>query len=322
MALTDLLRYFTVPVQQALLALPTQLYCAVEEIRLRQDRPLMVNLSGGEGFVTPTGQLVKVPSEGYSVTSEDLLKTLHLLTNSSLYALEEELRRGFITIPGGHRVGIVGKAVVEHGAIRTIKQVNALNFRIARQMINVSEKLLPYVYNYKTQNLFHTLIISPPCCGKTTLLRDLIRQVSYGQPQYKVAGLGVGLVDERSEVAGCYQGKPQLDVGPRTDVLDGCPKAEGMMLLIRSMNPKVIAVDEIGSKEDIVALEEALNAGIKIVATVHGASVEEIIRRPNFRYIIQNKIFERIIVLERRSSPGIVKTVLDGGTLQPLTTNL
>lgn len=321
MALNDLLHYFTHPVQQALLGLSTQILTNIEEIRLRQDQPLMVNLSGGEGFVTSTGNLVKVPAEGYRVTSEDLLKTLQLLTNSSLYALEEELRRGFITIPGGHRVGMVGKTVVENGTIRTIKQVNALNIRIARQIFNVSEKLLPYVYNYSTQNLYHTLIISPPCCGKTTLLRDLIRQISYGQPKFAVAGLGVGLVDERSEVAGSYRGKPQLDVGPRTDVLDGCPKAEGMMLLIRSMNPKVIAVDEIGSKEDILALEEALNAGIKVVATVHGASIEEIIRRPNFKYIIQNKIFERIVILERRSSPGVIKNVLDGVTMRPLTSN-
>lgn len=142
-------------------------------------------------------------------------------------------------------------------------------------------------------NVCHTLIISPPMCGKTTLLRDLIRQVSDGNTY--LPGMSVGVVDERSEIAGSYQGIPQNDLGIRTDILDCCPKAEGMMMLIRSMSPEVVAVDELGDYEDIHAIESVIHCGCKLFATVHGSSIEDIKRKPLMQRLVQERYLRGIL---------------------------
>ena len=156
----------------------------------------------------------------------------------------------------------------------------------------------------------HTLIISPPCCGKTTLLRDVIRQISNGNAWCE--GKNVGVVDERSEIGGAYQGVPQNDLGIRTDLLDCCPKAEGMMMLIRSMSPEVVAVDEIGTGEDIRAIESVVNCGCKLLATVHGNSMEDMKQKPLLNRLVESHVFERYIVLDAKPHAGSVQTILDG----------
>jgi len=228
-----------------------------------------------------------------------------------LYAIEEELKNGFITIPGGHRVGITGKVVMDQGKIKTMKHLTGFNFRVCKEFPGSADKVMPYIISFPNK-VRHTLIISPPCCGKTTLLRDIIRQVSEGVPLIRFKGLTVGVVDERSEIAGCHQGIPQMDVGIRTDVLDGCPKAEGMLMLVRSMGPKVIATDEIGKQADIEALQEVINAGIKIIATIHGENISDLIKRPGLKYLLEQEIFERFIVLGRSKGVGTIEEVLDG----------
>lgn len=288
-------------------------HCPPEEIRLREGRPLELVGAGRWAFVTPLGQLTTDPDQALRPDREDIARTFQLLAQGSVYAWEEELRRGFLTIRGGHRVGVCGRTVVEDGAVRTIRQVASLNIRLAREVAGAATPLLPHIVAEGA--LLSTLLIAPPQAGKTTMLRDIIRQVSCGVPRLKLPSAKVGVVDERSEIAGCLAGVPQRDVGPRTDVLDGCPKAEGIMMLIRAMSPQVVAVDEVGRPEDAGALMEALHAGVSVVATAHGASVADVARRPALRELIEAGAFARAVIIGRSRGPGTVERViaLEGG---------
>ncbi len=292
--------------------LPPDSLPALEEIRLRAERPLLLSTNGGDRMLREDGGIATRVSEAYLVTQADVQKTLQLISQGSLYALEEELRNGFITLPGGHRVGLAGKAVLEQGQIRVLKHIGSLNIRLSRAVTGVAEPLIPRLVEPGSGRVRNTLIVSPPRCGKTTLLRDLVRLLSSGAPPYLPGGVKVGLVDERSEVASCYDGVPQNDVGIRTDVLDGCPKAEGILLLLRAMSPDIIAADEIGRAEDIAALEEAVNAGVRIVTTVHAANREELAARPSLRPLWAGRVFQRYVFLSRRRGPGTVEAVWEG----------
>jgi len=291
--------------QNRFLQITNERLVSLEEIRVRMGKPLIFNF-GSQDEVT-----------SYVVKKEDITKTLQLISDCSLYAFEEELKNGFITIPGGHRVGITGKAVVDKGQVRSLKYITGFNFRVSKEFTGVADKVMPYIIGQQNR-VKHTLIISPPCCGKTTILRDVVRQISEGIPWLRFKGVTVGVVDERSEIAGCYQGIPQKDVGIRTDVLDGCPKAEGMLMLIRAMGPVVIATDEIGKTQDIDALQEVLNAGVKIVATVHGESLIDLTKRPGFKYLLEHKIFEIFILLGKSKGVGTLEDVIDGFTQKSL----
>ena len=248
----------------------------VQEIRLRVQAPLLLVMDNREYYVTENGRLSSQRKEAYVVSQEELKETMEHISRHSLYAFEEEVKQGFLTIQGGHRIGLAGKAILDERGIRTIKYISFLNIRLAHQIIGCADRIMPYLYENK--EVLHTLIISPPRCGKTTLLRDVIRQLSNGVGSQK--GVNVGVVDERSEIGACFHGAPQNDLGIRTDILDCCPKAKGMMMMIRTMSPRVIAVDEVGSREDLDAMEYVMNCGCKLVATVHGNSVEDMLQKP------------------------------------------
>ncbi|HEX3033402.1 MAG TPA: stage III sporulation protein AA [Bacillota bacterium] len=300
---------------QVLALLPGDVLARVEEIRLRQGKPLMVRCDSVEQFVN-YGSISDSSDRAYRVTLEDVQRTVQVLTGSSLYACEEELRQGFLTISGGHRVGLTGSVVVREGRVETLREITGLNIRIAREFPDVGLTLVPRLLRERSRQIAHTLIISPPGCGKTTLLRDLIRLVSNGVPHLKLAGRTVGVVDERSELAGGFQGIAQLDVGVRTDVLSGCPKAEGMMMLLRAMGPEVIAADEIGSVADIAALEEVLNGGVTILTTIHGSSLEDLWLRPGSRALLEMGVFEKAVVLSRNKGVGTIEQVIDLQTVK------
>lgn len=279
----------------------------IYEIRLRVNAPLIVIYQGKEYFLTLEGELIREEAKAYHVQTEDLKEMLEYISGYSLYAFEEEIRQGFLTIVGGHRVGIAGKTILDGNKIKSLKYISYINLRLSHQIKGCASPILPYII--KNRQICHTLIISPPRCGKTTLLRDLIRQVSNGN-RY-MPGVSVGVVDERSEIAGSYQGIPQNDLGIRTDVLDCCPKAEGMMMLIRSMSPEVVAVDELGDYEDIHAIESVIHCGCKLFATVHGSSIEDIKRKPLLQRLMQEKVFERYIVLYKKDCAGQIKAIYD-----------
>jgi stage III sporulation protein AA len=291
--------------------IPKQYITMLEEIRIRLNKPLMIHSNKFDYMITASGTVTNSEYDAYRVSKEDCEKTIQLLSNYSVYAIEEELKNGYITLKGGHRVGIVGRGIIEGGRVKALKNISGFNVRISRQIIGAADNLIKYIIKNES-DIYNTLIISPPQCGKTTLLRDIVRQLSNGIKTYNLRGLKVGLVDERSEIAGSFQGIPQNDVGCRTDVLDACPKSYGLIMLIRSMSPQVIATDEIGSKADIDAIYEAMNAGVRMVTTIHGDDVEDILNRPFINEVVKNRIFERLVVMSIRYGPGTIEKITDG----------
>ncbi|MCL2387116.1 MAG: stage III sporulation protein AA [Defluviitaleaceae bacterium] len=233
-----------------------------------------------------------------SPTSEDIRETMERISQYSFYAYEAELSMGYITLPGGHRVGVSGQTVIEDNAVRAWRYISGINIRVARSVLGCADSVLPHVL--RDGGFLHTMIISPPAYGKTTLLRDIVRQISNGFKGFD-RGLTVGLADERSEIAGCFRGVAQNDVGIRTDVIDGCPKALAMVMLLRAMSPDVIAVDELGGEQDARAVDAVLNAGVKLLCTAHGRDVPDVMANPSLSAVLSRKIFERFIVLDKPS---------------------
>ncbi|KHD85979.1 stage III sporulation protein AA [Heyndrickxia ginsengihumi] len=276
--------------------LPEQIKSEIEEIRIRVDRPLEVMAGGNPVFLR------------YIPTEHDAEHLMNRLAHFSFYTLEEELKKGYITIEGGHRVGIAGKVILENGQVKAIRHFSSFNIRIAREKIGIAQQFTSVLYK---KRWLSTMIIGAPQTGKTTFLRDIARIISTGVPERNIPPYKVGIVDERSEIAGCVHGIPQLHFGPRVDVLDACPKAEGMMMLIRSMSPDVLIVDEIGREEDAQAILEAVNAGISLIMTTHGDSIEDIKKRPILKNILDQQTFQLFIELIRKEKPGIVAKIRD-----------
>lgn len=277
----------------------------LQEIRLRVFRPVTVQMDGREFFLQRNGALAENPGEAVRAEPEDLEGLLRHVCRYSVYAYEEELRQGYITVDGGHRIGIAGQAVRDgEGSVRTVKNISFVNIRIAHEIKGAADAIMENMY--QNGRLKSTLIVSPPGCGKTTLLRDLIRQISDGNRFGR--GMTVGVVDERSELAGCFLGIPQLDVGMRTDVMDACPKLQGMMMLLRSMTPQVLAIDELGGEEEFACLKSAASCGCRILATVHGDGLEDVSRRFGVRKAVWGQFFDRCILLKGR--PGSLR-ILD-----------
>lgn len=297
-----------------LAGLPPDVQASVEEIRVRESRPLEISWGDRYTFLGERGEMVTQETKAYKPTRQDCLTLLEMLTNHSLYTFEEELRRGYITIAGGHRVGLAGRTVLDQGHVKQIRDVSSFNIRIAREIQGVGQEVLPQLFDPLLRSIHHTLIISPPQHGKTTLIRDLARLISRGEwgvNNVSTAGKKVGVVDERSELAACVKGVPRFDLGPRTDVMDGCPKAEGMMMMIRSLSPDVLIVDEIGRPEDAIAIHEAVHTGIRVVATAHGADYEDVRRRPVLKQLLDEGVFTRYVILHRRKGALATHRVLD-----------
>ncbi len=279
----------------------------IHEIRLRVGKPLIVYTDKGELCVSAEGFAVPC-NKGYIVPIKDIRETLEYVSNYSLYAYEEELKKGYITMTGGNRVGICGKVILDGERIKGIRNISSVNIRLAHEITGCAAEVMHYIYNGVEIN--STLIASPPGGGKTTILRDIIRCLSDGTQNH--SGISVGVADERSEIAACHMGVPQNNIGIRTDVLDGCPKALGMMMLIRSMSPKVVAVDEIGSSQDAAAIMYAINCGSRIIATIHGGSMEELLDKEVVKTLIASHAFTRIIMLGNSTRPGVVEGIYDG----------
>lgn len=281
----EMLEFMPSSVREILKKVPREYAKSVEEVRLRTGKSLSI-VTVKPLHISSEGKNV-IPEKAYNLSAVEIIECLRLLSNSSLYAWDEELRRGYVTVKGGHRVGLAGRVLTEKGCIRTMKDISSLNFRIAKEITGCADKLAEAVLQARPQN---TLLISPPRAGKTTILRDLIRLTS-------LRGFTVAVVDERSELAASWQGSSQKDLGPNTDIMDACPKAEGLMLMIRSLGPDVVAVDEIGSQEDAHALYEAAKAGVNIYATAHASNLQEALERSVLKELILNGVFKKIVQL-------------------------
>ena len=267
----------------------------VQEIRIKIGKPIIIVLSFQEKILD------------YIATKDDLRYMISKISNYSLYAFEEEIKQGYITLKGGHRVGLAGECVISKGEVRTIKNISSLNIRICKEIVGASNKVMRLIT--ENNRVYNTLIVSPPKWGKTTILRDISRNLSNGMYQINLKGKKVTIVDERSEIAACYNGVPQMNVGIRTDVLDNCLKKAGMIMAIRSLSPEVLICDEIGTDSDLEALNMAFNSGVNIIVTVHGYDIDDIYNRRIFKELIDNCILERVILLSNKKGVGTIEKI-------------
>lgn len=263
----------------------------INEIRIRAGKNLILRFYAKE---IVTEYLVKV---------EDILNILLSISKNSIYSIQNDINNGFLTIVGGHRVGVTGEVVLENERIKNIKNISSMNIRIAREIKGAANKLINLIL--ENGNIKNTLIVSPPGAGKTTMLRDLVRQVSN-------FGKNVALIDERGEIASVYNGKAMLDVGVRTDVMSFCPKHIGINLVIRSMGPDVIAVDEVGSSLDVEAIKNATLSGTSLIFTMHGKNMQDLKKNKEMKEIIENGYFDVIVFLSNRNGVGTVEEILKG----------
>lgn len=279
----------------------------LEEIRFRRDLPLMVKIGANDYFISLYGQRKNNVEDCYIVQREDIEEILNRSCNFSTYAYEKELAEGYLTLPGGHRLGITGEVIYEDNKVKLLKNISGINIRIAKEWIGIAEPFLPTLYN-NGQSL-STLVISPPGNGKTTFLRDCIRLMSDGNKYGN--GVNISVIDERGEIAGSYEGKRANHLGVRTDILDGCPKREGMRMVLRSMNPQIVAVDEIGREEDYVELQKLSCSGVRLLASLHG-NREEFQRKKLYSVMQQEYNFRRFVYIYKMQDGRRNYTVCNG----------
>lgn len=273
----EILKYFPMQIRDCIIKNANYKLKDIREIRIRVNKPVILKTFSNDIVI-----------DNVNIDKETISKIFECICGNSIYAFTDEISNGFVTIFGGHRVGISGKPLYKDGKIYNIKYVSSLNFRVARQVIGAGDKIINLI---KKNGIFeNTLIISPPGVGKTTVLRDIVRQISN-------SGYEVSLIDERTEIAACFNGIPQNDVGKRTDVMDGVSKNDGIRMMVRSMRPDFVATDEIGTDDDAEAIMYAINSGVKVIATAHGNNIQDLNRSEGLKKLIEHGLFKKIIVM-------------------------
>jgi len=293
----NLLNYLNIRVKNVI-SQESGILNGIIEIRLRINSPVLIKTIRKEMFL----------DKNIKITKKDIDDILGNLTKNSIHAFENEINKGYITIEGGHRVGISGDCIYDKDGLKGFKNITSLNIRIAKEFPGCSEKALKHLIT-PDKNIYNTLIIGPPLSGKTTLIRDVARNLSDGFKAPYFEGCDVTLIDERGEISAVYNGIPQMNTGRRTDVLSYCKKSDGFFMSIRALSPKVIISDELGSVEDFEIVQYALKSGVKIVATAHGFNLDDVKRNLYLRNILENNFFERAFILDKR--PLKVNEVFD-----------
>lgn len=284
----EILRYFPNNLYQNIIDVfqkDEKILNELQEIRIRTNRQIILKLRNTDLILQ------------YNVSQNEILQIVERCCENSIYAYKNQICEGFITVKGGHRIGITGSCVIENGKIINIKYISSLNIRIAREVFNCSVRLLNDVIDIENNNIYNTILVAPPGKGKTTMLRDIIRNISNGIEKINFSGKICGVVDERGEIASMYKGIPQNDIGIRTDVIENVSKSKGIHMLIRSMSPQIIACDEIGSIEDIEAIKYALYSGVKGIFTMHGSNIEDVKNNKPIYNLVENKEIQKVIFI-------------------------
>ena len=281
----SLINYFPLQIRDKILKYRDK-FNMLEEIRIKTNVNIILKIGQADIIVD------------YITTQDELLQILQTICDNSIYSYQSQICNGYITLKGGHRVGITGSTVIEDGKVKNITYIYSLNFRVAKEIIGCSESIIKDILKLEENTIYNTIIVSPPGRGKTTLLRDIVRQISNGIPKLGFKGINVGVVDERDEISAMYKGIPQNEIGIRTDVLSNISKAIGMKMLIRSMNPKVIVADEIGTEDDAKAINYAVCSGVKGIFTAHGESMEDILLNPMLSKLYSLNVFELLLFID------------------------
>ena len=287
----ELLNYISPSLRRVFRNLSPGFWNTAEEIHIGIEKPAIIYVNGG-------CEIICDEKGAFICTEQTIAETLMLITENSIYAANERLTNGFITLKGGHRAGVCGTAVIKDNKVSAIKDISSINIRIKREIKNAANGIMKYIT--KDGIIKNTLIISPPRAGKTTLLRDIARVLG---SNYKVA-----IVDERSEIAAMYKGVPQNDVGIHTDILDSCKKHIGIPQVIRSMSPQVVIADEIGAEADIEAINYAVNSGVKVITTAHGADNKDLMQRRYFPELLG--FFDVFVILSSKNGTGTVEKII------------
>lgn len=296
--------YFPDKIRAPLATAPSEVQKTVREIRLRQGRPVSLVLMGTTVFLTPSGAVAKTPVKDVLVPDEaDLRECFQRVCGYSVHSCEEQIRQGFLTLPGGHRVGLSGTAVQEDGKIVTLREISSMNFRVARSFPNISGDFVRQFYG---DSLPSILLSGAPMSGKTTFLKDVVAALSSGKAgRYRK----VVVIDERGELGAVYSGAPQIELGPCTDVLTGYPKGEGMNIALRTLSPELIVCDEIGGEAEADAIRMSLNAGTAVLATAHAGNLDALVRRPQIRALIEEGAFDYLVQLRGQEAPCQIREV-------------
>lgn len=258
----------------------------IEEIRIRCGRQVILNMGNIDIILK------------YIISSNAIIKIVQSMCNNSIYAYQEQIVNGYITLPGGNRAGIAGNVVYTNGKVSNVSYIYSVNFRIAHQIDGASREVIRYVLDTKNNNVYTSLIVSPPGCGKTTIIRDIAKKISDGIPEINFRGLNVCIVDERGEIAALSKGIAYNDIGLRTDVIGNVPKSIGIRMAVRSMAPQVIVADEIGNCDDAQIVNYAVCSGVACIFTAHGNCMEDIMKNNELKKLIDLKLFDKIIFLD------------------------
>ncbi len=275
--------------------LPTSTLCNISEIRLR---------AGGAVSVTVGNKNIIVHNENNEPLTLSLSENTEVFTRlcgGTVFKYENQIKNGYITIQGGHRVGFCGTAVYEGDKIVTVKDITTVTFRISRQIKNAAREIIGNIIN--NDKIYSALIVSEPCGGKTTILSDLARLISN-------MGKRCAVVDERGEICSVFDGVAQKEIGNLTDILNGYSKGDGMMTALRCLSPQLIICDEIGSRADTDAMLEAMNAGVPVIATAHATNEDDLLGRPQIERLIDYGAVDKIFFLQGNANPGVLRKVI------------